>query len=197
MTPVDADWLARAARRLRLRYDLAVMAASVASALLAGAMAFRFGLPAAPAAVVGVGVGVLVCAFTLPRRRSSITPAAVARHLNRTTPAAEESAELLLSPADLLPTVAQWQRRRVAAGLRPLNAAPPIPGAVYRAPLMAALWMTVGAILVMAVPALGNDPDPFVPGVGDPRVESAVSGPMVIRLDEVSIRPPADRKSVV
>lgn len=191
MTPVDAAWLASAARRLRWRHDLAVVAASLAAALLVGAIAIRLGQPVGAALAAGLGIGLLVGFSALPRHRATITPLALARHLNRTAPATEESAELLLAAPDSLPRLAQLQQRRVADRLRALEAAPTLPAGVYRGPLRAALWLTAGAALVMAVPAVGTDSDRIAPDGGDRRVELAVAGQLAVHLEAVTIRPPS------
>ncbi|MFN2315583.1 MAG: DUF4175 family protein, partial [Gemmatimonadales bacterium] len=191
MTPIDATWLANAARRLRWRHDLAVVAASLAAAFLTGAIALRLGQSVGAALAAGLGIGLLVGFIALPRHRAAITHLALARHINRTAPAAEESAELLLASTDSLPRLAQLQQRRVADKLRALEAAPPLPGGVYYGTLRAALWMTAGAALVIAVPAAGNDTDRFAPNDEDARVELAVAGRMAVRLEAVTIRPPA------
>jgi hypothetical protein len=191
MTTVDAAWLGRAARRLRRRHDLAVIAAALAAALLATTITFRLGQLPGSALAVGLGTALLVAFSLVTRRRVEITATALARHLNRTMPALEESAELLLETPDSLPRLARLQRQRVEGYLAALAPPPGLPSGVYRGPARAAAWMTAGAALLLAVPAAGTDAEGFRPAGDDPRVAVAVSGTMALRLESVTVQPPA------
>lgn len=191
MTAIDATWLDEAARRLRRRHAVAVVAAGVAATVLAAAITLRVGQSVGAALGVGLGIGLLTAFIAFPRHRRDITPLALAKHLNRTVPDAEESAELLLAAPGSLPHLARLQQRRVAGRLGSLDAPPALPGGVYRGTLRAALGMTAAAALLIAVPAVGKDVDQFSPNGEDPRVAVAVSGTMAVRLEAVTIHPPA------
>lgn len=191
MTPVDAAWLGQAARRLRRRHDLAVFAAALAAGLLGTTLTVRLGQTMGAALAVGVGAALLVVLSLFTRHRAEITAAALARHLNRTMPALEESAELLLEASDTLPRLAQLQRQRVVGYLGTGASAPGLPTGVYRGPAKAAAWMTAGAVLLLAVPAAGRDAEGFRTNKDASDMALAVSGMLTIRLESVTVRPPA------
>src|SRR5690606_865925 len=161
MTMVDAAWLDQAARRLRPRHDLAAIAAALAAGLLGTSLTLRLGQTLGSALAVGLGAALLVVFSLVTRRRAEITAAALARHLNRTMPALEESAELLLEAPDSLPRLARLQRQRVLGSLGNEVSPPALPSGVYRGPARAAGWMAAGAVLLLAVPAAGTDAEGF------------------------------------
>lgn len=189
MTTVDAAWLGRSTRRLRRRHDLAVVAAALAAGLLGTTLTLRLGQALGPALAVGLGVVLLVSFSLFTRHRAEITATALARHLNRTMPALEESAELLLETPDTLPRLAQLQRQRVLDFLETDALPPRLPTGVYRGPARAAAWMTAGAVLLLAVPAAGTDAEGLRITGADPTV--AVSGTIAIHLESVTVQPPA------
>jgi hypothetical protein len=191
MTTVDAAWLGRAAHRLRRRHDLAVIAAALAAGLLGTTLTLRLGQAPGSALAVGLGTTLLVVFSLFTRHRAEITATALARHLNRTVPALEESAELLLDAPDSLRPLARLQRQRVVGVLASEASPPLLPAGVYRGPARAAAWMTAAAVLLLAVPAAGTDPEGFRTTGNDPSVAVAVSGTLAIRLESVTVQPPA------
>lgn len=190
MTPVDAAWLGQATRRLRRRHDLAVFAAGLAAGLLGTTLTVRLGQTMGAALAVGLAAALLVVFSLFTRHRAQISTPALARHLNRTMPAVEESAELLLVTPDSLPPLAQLQRQRVVGVLASEASPPLLPTGVYRGPARAAAWMTAGAVLLLAVPAAGTDEEAFPATGGDPTGAVAVAGTMAVRLESVTVQPP-------
>lgn len=190
MTPVDRRWFVAAARRLRRRHAGAVtLLGAAAAAAATGAAHLAIGTwPSALA--VGLGAGLLVGFASLQPRRRQITPLALARHLNRTAPAFEESAELLLADPTEVAGLAALQQRRIAARLATQATPPALPTAVYRHPLAAAAVLGLLALVLILLPrgihAAGGG------GARAPSTDSAsVEGvEYTIRLVATAVTPP-------
>jgi hypothetical protein len=171
-------------RRWQRRWALAVGLVTAAAAALTAALATRVLHlePLAPALVIG-GLVVVIAV----RRRRPVDARTLARHLNRTLPAVEESADLLALPeADLSP-LERLQRARVEARLARLAEPPKLP---TRGLAVAAMWAGAAMLAAVAVlawhPAVAratreNPTRPAIQPVGPPRILS---------LDLV-VRPPA------
>ena len=131
-------------RRWHRRWLLAVALAAAATAILLAVVARRvFDLqPALPALLGAAGT------LALARwRRPRVDGRVLARHLNRTLPAVEESADLLALPFDELSPLERLQRARVAARLGRLTEPPAIPARVLRA----AAWYAAASLVVAAL----------------------------------------------
>lgn len=110
--------LDRLVRRWRRGWLLRVAIASGATALLAGAAASRT-LRGSPLAL-GLAAGMVLGIVALLRRRR-VDALVVARHLNRTVQALEESADLLVRPPEALSAVERMQRTRVERAMGDLS----------------------------------------------------------------------------
>jgi len=191
VTPLDAAWFESAARRLKRRHSVAVFLAGLTAGFLSAAVILKSGQSLAVALAVALAVGLLVAFIVFPRHRRLITAAAMARHVNRTTPDAEESAELLLSPPEALLGLARLQRRRVAERLGGLADAPALPAGVYRGLLRAAALMALAAVFVLILPVPGGATGIFeIPSDDAPGHSGSDEAPS-IRTVSVSIEPPA------
>jgi hypothetical protein len=101
-------------------------------------------------------------------RRPEVDTRVLARHLNRTLPAVEESADLLVLPLEELSPLEQLQRARVEARLGRLTALPALPARA----LKVAAWYGAAATLI-AVPGLWWNPV----RAGVPHAGTTASGP--------------------
>lgn len=148
----DAAMLDRLAAAYRRRRLWSMLALAVASGLLV-AVVYRMAgtgrtvaVPAGLAtALVSIGAAVLLA------RRNPVTGLTVAQHFNRTIPAVEESADLLLTRADDLPLLDALERRRVASVLS-REPPPALPDRRARELFSAAGALTVLAIVVAVAP---------------------------------------------
>ena len=179
--------LDRLVRRWQLRWVLAVGVVAVATAALAAVLAARvFDLPPVLPALTAA-VGILVIARW---RQPHVDTAVLARHLNRTLPAAEESADLLALPLDELSPLERLQRARVEARLGRLTELPALPARA----LKAAAWYGAAAALIAGLGLWWNPVRAGVPragatgpGLGAP---AGRSGPPQITGVDVVVRPP-------
>jgi hypothetical protein len=116
--------LDRLARRWRRRWvGIAVLAGGVSGLCLAVATdRWLHGWAAIAGGAVALAIGVL-----LLRGRLHVDVRAIARHLNRTVPAVEESADLLIGPDATLSPLERLQRARVAHRLQRLDPPPRLP----------------------------------------------------------------------
>ena len=116
--------LERLALRWRRRWAAAATLASVATGLLVGVIIgpvfHRMGAIAGVVAAIGMVVWVRW-------RRGPVNAQVVARHLNRTMPAVEESADLLLHSEEQLSPLERLQRARVERRLEALTRPPHLP----------------------------------------------------------------------
>ena len=149
--------LERLARRWRRRWTVVALLAAGASGSFVAAItrALWHGAGLAPGTVAALVVG-----LTLLRRRGGVNARTVARHLNRTIPALEESAELLLVPETALAPLERLQRRRLEQRLAALAAPPRLPrrattiGAAYAAIVLLAAAGVLQAGISRALPAV-------------------------------------------
>ena len=161
--------LAAAYRRRRL---IAEALLAVGAGLLGAgiARAAGGGAAAAVAAALGIAGGVAAAAAWWNRRHRA-GALEVARHLNRTLPAVEESAELILADAVALPLLPRLERARVD---RAIAAATPLPvppdRAARHALLAGGAAALAGAALLLfassAAPTAGPSPRPAPPARG-------------------------------
>ncbi len=172
-------------RRWHQRWTLAVGLVAIATAALVAVVATRvFDVqPLLPA--LGAAAGVLVVARW---RRPRVDTALVARHLNRTLPAVEESADLLAVPLDELSPLARLQRARVEARLGRLTAPPALPARAVQA----AAWYGATASLVAALGLWWNPVRAGVPRAGTtgPNSGASTGGVPQITAVDVVVRPP-------
>lgn len=191
MTPLDLAWLEAGARRLRWRLLLATTALGVAVGLvtLAATLWLTGRLPSALAAGLGLG---LLAWFAAPMRpRGAITARALARHLNRTTPELEESAELLLGDANAMSGLALLQRRRLDEQMRAMTVAPSLPDAGQRLALRVAAGLGLVAAVLLLLPR-GTSAEGPRAGSGGGAVDTVTTGgeALSIRLVAVRVAPP-------
>lgn len=168
-------------------WALSVGLAGGATAVFAAALASRTPPPRGSPLVLGVSVG-LVLAVVLILRRRRVDALAIARHLNRTVPALEESTDLLVRAPDNLSPVERMQRARVERTLRALLPVPALPSRGLRLAAGYAAIALLGAlgILTNAAPSARSTPGLAVaPTTRNPHRPAALSGV------EVTIRPPA------
>lgn len=181
--------LDRLVRRWQLRWTIAIALVATATALVAAVFATRvFDVePVLPALVVLAIV--LVVAWW---RRPPVDARVLARHLNRTLPAVEESADLLVLPLDALSPLEQLQRARVESRLARLTEPPAVPARALRL----ATWYAVASFLVAVVavwwsPARAAGEPGLAAGANGPASGVAGSGvPRIVGV-EVVVRPPA------
>jgi hypothetical protein len=173
-------------QRWHWRWTMAALVAAVATAVLAAVIALRLFdlppvLPALSAAALVLGVA--------RWRRPHVDTRVLARHLNRTIPAVEESADLLALPLEQLSPLERLQRTRVEARLGRLTELPRLP---VRA-LKAAAWYGAAALLVAALGLWWN---PVRAAVSRAGANGSRSGPGPIAPPQISgvdvvVRPPA------
>ena len=143
--------------------------------------------------IAALGAVVLTgAASAFHARTHRLDARAVARHLDRTHPALEDSSELVLADDGALVRLERIQRDRVAAALQTLPTTP-LPNRPMRAALTAAGIMLAVAAAVTAAASLYRAADePFVKPTFLPRPARSESGgaPLILRVD-VTVRPPA------
>ncbi|MGE5143756.1 MAG: hypothetical protein ACM3OA_10000 [Acidobacteriota bacterium] len=173
-------------QRWHWRWTMAALVTAVATAALAAVITLRLFdlppvLPALSAAALVLGVA--------RWRRPHVDTRVLARHLNRTIPAAEESADLLALPLEQLSPLERLQRARVEARLGRLTELPRLP---VRA-LKAAAWYGAAAGLVAALGLWWNPVRAAVSraGANGSRSGAAPIGPPQISGVDVVVRPPA------
>ncbi|MEO8227534.1 MAG: hypothetical protein ABI637_08885, partial [Gemmatimonadota bacterium] len=170
------DRLAAAYRRRRL---WSMLALAMASGLLVAAVYRTAGTGRTAVAAGLVTALVSIGAAVLLARRNPVTGLTVARHFNRTIPAVEESADLLLVHPDDLPLLDALERRRVASVLS-RDPPPALPDRRARELLAVAGALTVLAIVIAVAPArhstagavIGAAPRARVPSVA-PAIDRA------------------------
>lgn len=162
-------------RRWRRRWAAVATLAGAATGLLVGVatkpVLHQMGV------IAGVLAAVALVAWVL-WRRGLVGPLAVARHLNRTVPALEESADLLLQPEGDLSPLERLQRERVEHRLHALAPPPRLPvRGMYLVCSYAAMILLVAAGLLyggVGVREASRTPAPQaaprIPPSGPPRV---------------------------
>lgn len=175
----------RLAQAYRARRASAVVVAALAGGALAGTVALRGGADGAVAAAAALASAAVVAVLArryLPR----IDAIDVARHVDRSVPAAEESATLLLA-GESASALERLQRRRAEAGLAGHELRLPRDGRATR------MIGTAGALALAAV-AVHLAPDP-APDAARSRPGSHVAPtarePFRIVSARIAIRPPA------
>jgi hypothetical protein len=154
--------------------------AIVASVALGWAFAGRVSAPAALAMSLAVAIG---ACFWLARG-SGAGPVQVARHLDRSAPSLEESAELILADPERLAPLERLQQARIAERLERL-ARVRIPITPLRRGAAVAVAIAAIALLSLLVPARAARPEH--PAAG----REIASGLPVLGGIEVTVRPPA------
>ena len=187
---MTAAHLATLAERWNRRWLGAALALAAATALLAAVTAARHAtLGPARGAVVGLAIGGLAFA-ALRRRRPRVDARHIARHLDRTVPALEDSTELLVSDDAALSRLERLQRDRVRATLDRL----PEPALPHRPSRRAA---RIGLALLAAAAALALWPAPGTPHparsaapVGPRRIPAGAPPAPSVGAVEIAITPP-------
>ncbi|HET9706803.1 MAG TPA: DUF4175 family protein [Gemmatimonadales bacterium] len=177
--------LDRLVLRWHLRWTLAVGIVAIATAALTAVIAARAfdGSVVLPALVAAMGV------LAVGRwRRPQVDAHVLARQLNRTLPAVEESADLLALPQEELSPLERLQRARVEARLGRLTELPALPARA----LTVAIWYGGGAVLLAALGLWWNPARAGVPRAGTPGAGPGATpgGPPQITAVDVIIRPP-------
>jgi len=177
--------LERLVRRWHQRWTLAAGVVAIATAAVAVVVAVRvFESPPVLPALVAAGAILVAARWRRPRVDSAV----LARHLNRTLPAVEESADLLALPLDELSPLERLQRARVEGRLSRLTELPTLPARA----LEAAAWYAAAASLVAALGLWWNPVRAGVPRAGTTgfgRGASAEGLPRITGVDVV-VRPP-------
>ena len=177
--------LDRLVRRWRRGWALQVGIAGGATTLLVAAAASRTfrGSPLALGLAAGIALG-----FVALLRRRRVDALVVARHLNRTVPALEESADLLVRAPEGLSPVLRMQRTRVERALGDLSPDPRLPTRGLRVTLgyaAAALLASLGLVTITAPGTPGS-----TRGHSTPAATRHPTGPPSITRVTVTIRPP-------
>jgi hypothetical protein len=177
--------LERLARRWRRRWVAVATLAGAATGLLVGVIMGP--ILHLMAALPGVLAATGTVAWVL-RRRGRMGAAAIARHLNRTVPAVEESADLLLLPEEDLSPLERLQRARVERRLAVLAPPPRLPTrGVYLACGYAAMILLLTSGLLFGGGRVRETGRPPASG-GTPA--STPSGPPRVVGSEIHVLPP-------
>lgn len=180
--------LERWARGWRRRWTVVAGLAAGATGLLAGIATRPWLHSTAVLAGLVAAVGLWL---VLGRRRRRVTALAVARHLNRTVPELEESADLLLAADGTLGPLERLQQDRVRRRLETLVRPPRLPQrALYLAGVYAATVLLVSAGVLYAG---GGEPSAARTSAIAPRGPTRAAPRSLPRVEqhEVRLRPPA------
>ena len=177
--------LDRLIARWRRRWALSVALTSLATGLLAAVVASRV-LGATPTLGIAAGAA-LVLVLVLRRRR--VDRLAMARHLNRTVPELEESADLLLRSVDTLSPIEQMQRARLERTLEGLAPDPALPNRGLRLAAGFASVALLGSLGLLAIAPRGEARSTAGPAAG-PMAGAAAMPPAVSGL-QITVTPPA------
>ena len=151
---VTAERIAALAAEWNRRWLAGALAATAAAGAAAGVATARlWGLTPTTDVAIAI-IAALIALGAALGRRPRLDARLVAQHLDRTGPAIEESAELLLADEDRLPPLARLQRRRVLDRLerapeprlphRPFRVALRVTAALLAATATLALWPAAG-----------------------------------------------------
>jgi hypothetical protein len=178
----------RLVERWRQRWMLSVGLACGATLLFVTVAASRaIGGTASLAIGVGAALGL---AFLLIWRRRRVDALVVARHLNRSAPALEDSADLLVRSTDELSPVQRMQRARVERTLRSLVPPPRLPSRGLRLAATFAAAAVLGALGMLAIAPSGGDAARPSSGRTAPAARGSVE-PLQVAGIQITIRPPA------
>ena len=177
--------LDRLIARWRRRWALSVALTCVATGLLAAVVARRV-LGATP--TLGIAAGAAL-ALALVLRRKRVDRRAMARHLNRTVPALEESADLLLRSADTLSPIQQMQRARLERTLGGLAPEPALPNRGLRLAAGFASVALLGSLGLLAIAPRGEARSMAGPAAGP--VAGAAATPPAVSDVQITVTPPA------
>jgi hypothetical protein len=177
--------LDRLIARWRRRWTLSVALTGVATGLLTAVVARRV-LGATP--TLGIAAGAAL-ALVLVLRRKRVDRLAMARHLNRTVPALEESADLLLRSADTLSPIQQMQRARLERTLGGLAPDPALPDRGLRLSAGFASVALLGSLGLLAIAPRGEARSMAGPAAG-PMAGAAAIPPAVSDV-QITVTPPA------
>lgn len=172
--------LAAAYRRRRIAAE--VLLAGGGALLGAGVARIGHGGNAAEVAAAVAVAGILAMAAAWWNRRHPAGPAEVARHLDRTLPAVEESAELMLADAAALPLLPRLERARVD---RAITAAAPLgvpPDRAARRAQVAGLAAAIAGAALLFFPAPAGSAV-SVPRRPAPPARGAMIGGVTVRIE--------------
>lgn len=178
--------LERLVRRWHARWTIATAIVAAASGAVTGAAATRL-LSIAPAlpALLAAALVLVVARW----RRPKVDVRVLARHLNRTLPAVEESADLLAQSRDELSPLERLQRVRIETRLGRLTELPALPARA----LTLAAWYATTALLVAAAGFWWPPVRAGVAGAGAHGTGSRAQAGETARIVDlqVAVRPPA------
>jgi hypothetical protein len=146
-----AELLVRLARRYRIERALAPLLQGLGAALLIAGLAYRAGGDRLAMVLLG-SLALEAAALTAwwTDWLHPVNAVMAARHLDRLLPDMEESSALLLAPAGTLGTLAELQRRRIAARWDPTRARATLPHVrLRRAAIVGALLALAGIVLLL------------------------------------------------
>jgi hypothetical protein len=170
------DQLLRLLRRWRRARAGAASLTLAAAAAFGWALAARLPLAGALALAAGAGLGALVWVF----RGESVGLADIARHLDRSLPELEESAELILADPEALSPLERLQQVRVAERARSVEAVRLPRGPFVRAAAASAAISAASVLAVLLPP----------PGTGPARDASRPGRPPILGDANITVRPP-------
>ncbi|HEY6108904.1 MAG TPA: DUF4175 family protein, partial [Gemmatimonadales bacterium] len=176
--------LERLARSWRRRWMGIGLLAAVSSGLCVAVATDRWlhGWSAIAGGTVALVIGVL-----LLRSQWHVDVRSIARHLNRTVPAAEESADLLIGPDARLSPLERLQRERVERRLLQLDRPPRLP---LRRMAIAGGYAVTVLLLTAGLSRGGMMAGSAVTPAGRPAASRSVAAPRVVD-SAVRIDPPA------
>lgn len=180
--------LDRLVQRWRRAWAFNVGLASAATAVLAAALSSRTLGASPPPLLVGLAVGAGL-AIGLLLRRQRVDALVIARHLNRTVPALEESSDLLLRAPEQLSPIERMQRARAERTLRDLLPEPELPSRGRRLAATYAGVALLGALGILAIAAPGAART--TPSGAVPPAAHRPHGPPALTDIQVTIQPPA------
>lgn len=181
----------RATRQRALEAALTGAGIGAGAGVLGALVSGRFGWPAAAGIAACAGALVAVARAL----RAPVSEGAIAAHLDRTVPALEESASLLVADPDRLAPLALLQRERVAQALdRMADPAATIPHRWRRAAARGLAGLAIAAALGVALPrlaALGRPTAAHRSPVDGSLAPPRAAAPIAIVASRLAVRPPA------
>ncbi len=183
---MTAERLAALAARWNRRWLAGALAVAVAAGVVSAVLSARLGgLAPGPAAALGGAAALLALGVALIRR-PRLDPRRVARHLDRTIPELEESAELALADEARLPPLERLQRRRVLERLDQVPE-PRLPHRPFRRAIHTTAVLLAASATIALWPAAGRSSGPARRPAAD---HAADPEPPRITAVEVGIAPP-------
>ncbi|NUO81717.1 hypothetical protein HUU05_16730 [candidate division KSB1 bacterium] len=189
-------WLHDLTRRWRMRMQVSIALKSLSVAFVAGVVAQNL-FAGCFAYIIVVGFSAFVLCELILQRRSRLDAHLVARHLNRTVPALEESCEILLKPASShLSLLEELQQERLLRALAQSQHEVRLPSAPLASAFKFAtacilsalvLHVTWGALRRHAPHAISA----FMPLSPSGQTQLTVPSPPKLKTFEIAITPPA------